>query len=54
MARAGDDVDAVAAQSKFTLPQALTSISQPLQPPAETERSLSDRPKRFFNSAWKP
>ena len=33
--------------SKLTLAVALISSSQPLQPPAETERSLSDRPNSF-------
>lgn len=33
-------------RSNCTLPAALSSASQPLQPPAETWRSLSERPKR--------
>src|SRR3990167_7445481 len=37
--------------SKLTLERALISISQPLQPPADTERSLSERPKRLCNAA---
>jgi len=46
MARAGHDVDAVAAQVKVHIgSRRLISISQPLQPPADTERSLSERPK---------
>jgi len=32
-------------RSNWMLPAALSSASQPLQPPAETWRSLSDRPK---------
>ena len=33
--------------SKTTLPAAISSASQPLQPPAETWRSRSERPKRL-------
>jgi hypothetical protein len=36
--------------SKLTLVSALTSSSQALQPPAETERSLSERPKRWCSA----
>ena len=32
--------------SKLTLPRALTPVRQPLQPPADTERSLSERPNK--------
>ena len=32
-------------RSNWTLPAALSSASQPLHPPAETWRSLSERPK---------
>src|SRR5512134_3536503 len=37
--------------SKLTLASALTSSSQALQPPADTERSLSERPKRCLSAA---
>src|SRR3990167_42107 len=37
--------------SKLTFDSALTSNSQALQPPADTERSLSERPKRWRSAA---
>ena len=42
-------------KSNTTFPRATSSASQPLQPPAETCRSLRDRPKSrriFESSAW--
>lgn len=51
VARRGDPLDAVALEVEVDVGEGVDSSSQPLQPPAETWRSLSERPNTLRSAS---